>query len=54
MKTMQAFYTRLASLDEALDQRLPALTKFSKARLAVAASAGPWYWWDAPQPTVAA
>lgn len=54
MKTMQAFYTRLASLDEALDPRFPALTKFSKTRLAAAASEGPWYFWDAPQSIVVA
>lgn len=54
MKTMQAFYTRLTSTDEALDQRLPALTGFSKARLAAASNDVPWFWWEAPQSTVAA
>lgn len=54
MKTMQAFYTRLTSADQALDQRLSALVGFSKTRLAAAASEGPWYFWDAPQSTIAA
>ncbi len=52
MKTMQDFYLRLASPDKAFDHRLSLLSRFSKARLAVAASEGPWFWWESPQPIV--
>jgi hypothetical protein len=54
MNTMQAFYTRLTSSEAALDQRLAALAGFSKARLAASASEAPWWFWEAPQSTVAA
>lgn len=57
MKTMQDFYTQLASPTgeiPALDRRLASLKNFSKKRLAAAASEGPWFIWEAEQTAAAA
>lgn len=57
MKNMQGFYDQLASPageTPKLDRRLPALARFSKARLVAASQENEWYFWEAPQSVTAA